>query len=66
MRTALAPVVGEALWSGDADALARLLAEARRVYVTGLRSCYPVAFFFHYSWRLFEDKPVLLEFSGPG
>ncbi len=43
---------------------ARALAAARRVYVVGLRSCYPVAFFFHYSWRMFEGKTVLLDGRG--
>lgn len=43
---------------------ARALAEARRVYVVGLRSCYPIAFFFHYAWRMFEGKTVLLDGRG--
>ncbi len=40
------------------------LAAARRVYVVGLRSCYPAAFFFHYGWRMFEGKTVLLDGRG--
>jgi len=53
--------------AADVDRLtdcARALAAARRVYVVGLRSCYPIAFYFHYAWRMFEDKAVLLDGQG--
>lgn len=39
-----------------ADALSR----ARRVFVLGLRSCFPVAFFFHYAYRMFRANAVLM------
>jgi DNA-binding MurR/RpiR family transcriptional regulator len=45
-------------------ACARALAKARKIYVVGLRSVYPVAFFFHYSYHMFRGNAVLLE--GPG
>jgi DNA-binding MurR/RpiR family transcriptional regulator len=36
----------------------------RRVYMAGLRSCYPVAFYFHYIYRVFRDNGVLLHGQG--
>jgi DNA-binding MurR/RpiR family transcriptional regulator len=36
------------------------LAAARRIYVVGMRKCYPVAFYFHYACRMFRDDVVLL------
>ncbi len=36
------------------------LAAARRVYVVGMRKCYPVAFYFHYACRMFRGDVVLL------
>jgi DNA-binding MurR/RpiR family transcriptional regulator len=41
------------------EAVARMAA-ARRVYVLGLRSLFPVAYFFHYACRMFSGKTVLL------
>lgn len=46
---------------GDAK---RLIDEARSVYVLGLRSLFPVAFYFHYACRLFNTKTVLLTGTG--
>ena len=43
---------------------AKTLAGARRLYVVGLRSCYPVAFFFHYVCRMFRDDVILLDGQG--
>lgn len=45
-------------------ACAKRLARARRVFILGLRSCYPVAFAFHYSYRMFRDNGVLLDGQG--
>ncbi len=45
-------------------AAARALEGARRVYCLGLRSCYPVAFHFHYIFGLFRDNVVLLDGAG--
>ena len=45
-------------------ACAGLLAAARRIYVVGLRSCFPVAFYFHYACRMFRDQVMLLEGRG--
>jgi DNA-binding MurR/RpiR family transcriptional regulator len=43
---------------------AEALGGARRVYVVGLRGCFPVAFFFHYVYRMFRDNVVLLDGRG--
>jgi DNA-binding MurR/RpiR family transcriptional regulator len=45
----------------DADLvdLARLLDKARRIYVVGMRKCYPVAYYLHYAFRMFKDNVVL-------
>ncbi len=45
-------------------AAAQALESARRVYCLGLRSCYPVAFHFHYVCGLFRDNAVLLDGAG--
>ncbi|HZD26092.1 MAG TPA: MurR/RpiR family transcriptional regulator, partial [Alphaproteobacteria bacterium] len=45
-------------------ASAELLGKAHRLYVVGLRSCYPVAFFFHYACSMFREDPVLLDARG--
>jgi DNA-binding MurR/RpiR family transcriptional regulator len=45
------------------QAAARIMA-GRRVYVAGLRSCYPVAFYLHYVYRVFRDNGVLLHAQG--
>jgi DNA-binding MurR/RpiR family transcriptional regulator len=42
----------------------RLVAGARSVFVVGLRSLYPIAFYFHYACRLFNAKTVLLTGTG--
>ena len=42
----------------------RLIAGARSVFVVGLRSLYPIAFYFHYTCRLFNAKTVLLTGTG--
>ena len=39
--------------------LARLLEKARRIYVVGMRKCYPVAYYLHYAFRMFQDNVVL-------
>lgn len=46
------------------SACAEALGKARRVYVVGLRGCFPVAFFFHYVYRMFRDNAVLLDGRG--
>ncbi len=33
---------------------------ARRLYVLGLRKCFPVAHYFHYAYQMFRDNGVLL------
>jgi DNA-binding MurR/RpiR family transcriptional regulator len=39
---------------------ANAIMEARRMYVVGLRSLFPIAFYLHYVFRMFSDKSVLL------
>lgn len=38
--------------------------EAERVFLLGQRSCYPIAYFFDYVYRLFAQNTVLVEDSG--
>ena len=42
-------------------AATEMLLAARRVFVVGRRSCYPVASFFFYTYRLFRSNAVLIE-----
>ena len=39
--------------------LAILLEGARRIYVVGMRKCYPVAYYLHYAFRMFQENVVL-------
>jgi DNA-binding MurR/RpiR family transcriptional regulator len=39
--------------------LATLLDKARRIYVVGMRKCYPVAYYLHYAFRMFKENVVL-------
>jgi DNA-binding MurR/RpiR family transcriptional regulator len=41
-----------------------LLEQARRIYLLGQRSSYPIVFFFHYVFKLFSPKSVLVEDVG--
>lgn len=43
---------------------AAALAGSRRVFVAGLRSCFPIAFSFHYAYRMFRDDVRLLDGRG--
>lgn len=49
---------------GELDQAVELLSKARNVYIVGLRSLFPVAFYFHYVCRLFTSKSVLLTGTG--
>lgn len=49
---------------GKIEQATRIFMQARRVYVIGLRSLFPVAFYFHYVCRLFSTKTVLLTGTG--
>lgn len=42
----------------------KLIGEARHLYVVGLRSLFPVAFYFHYACRLINTKSILLTGTG--
>ncbi len=50
--------------AGRLRACARTLETARTVYVLGLRSSFPIAFFFHYVYRLFREGVVLVDGRG--
>ncbi len=43
---------------------AQMIVDARHVFVAGVRSCYPAAFYFRYACRMFNDKVTLLEDRG--
>ena len=45
--------------SAELSELAGLLDQARRIYVVGMRKCYPVAYYLHYAFRMFQDNVVL-------
>jgi len=49
---------------GQLRTCAALLAGARRIYVIGLRSCYPVAYGFRYAAGVLVDNVVLLDGTG--
>ncbi|HZS81435.1 MAG TPA: MurR/RpiR family transcriptional regulator [Stellaceae bacterium] len=46
---------------GEAE---RMLATAPRIFIIGVRSLYPVAYFFHYACRMFLDRTILLTGQG--
>lgn len=46
------------------DEIGGMLRSSRAIFVLGLRSLYPVSFFFHYVLRLFSDSSVLLTGTG--
>jgi DNA-binding MurR/RpiR family transcriptional regulator len=53
--------------ASDACAFSRsaeALAGSRRVFIVGLRSCFPIAFSFHYAYRMFRDDVRLLDGRG--
>jgi DNA-binding MurR/RpiR family transcriptional regulator len=54
----------EAIGADGLAARSRVLAEARRLYIMGLRSLYSAAFYTHYACSMFRDNTVLLD--GPG
>jgi len=43
---------------------AEYIKNARQVYVGGVRSCYPAAFYFQYACRMFESNVTLLDGRG--
>ena len=46
------------------SAVITALSTARRLFVVGLRKCYPLAYYFHYAYDMFRDNAVLA--GGPG
>ena len=40
------------------------LSKARRIFVVGVRGYYPVAFFFHYVYRMFRRNSILIDGRG--
>lgn len=64
---ALSAEIGDLAVGNEAGvwlAAARAIERGRRVYCLGLRSCYPVAYQFHYIYGLFRDNGVLLDGAG--
>ncbi len=54
----------DTIGAGPLSASADILADARRLHVIGLRSCYPVAFYFQYACRIFRTDVDLLDGRG--
>ncbi|GLQ05790.1 MurR/RpiR family transcriptional regulator [Sneathiella chinensis] len=49
----------------DLDTAARIFLEADRVFIVGLRKCYPLAHYFHYATRVFfQNSRLLTGFAG--
>jgi DNA-binding MurR/RpiR family transcriptional regulator len=48
------------------EAATKILLASRRLYILGLRSLFPAAFYFDYTCRLFTDKTVLISGVGGG
>ncbi|NNE85975.1 MAG: MurR/RpiR family transcriptional regulator, partial [Alphaproteobacteria bacterium] len=54
----------QAIGGDGLAATSKVLAKSRRLYILGMRSLYPAAYYTHYSCSLFRDDVVLLD--GPG
>lgn len=54
----------QAIGGDGLAATSTVLAKSRRLYVLGMRSLYPAAYYTHYACSLFRDNVVLLD--GPG
>ena len=54
----------QAIGTDGLAAASTVLAKSRRLYIMGLRSLYPAAFYTHYACSMFRDNVVLLD--GPG
>lgn len=54
----------QAIGGDGLAATSTVLAKARRLYIIGMRSLYPAAFYTHYACSLFRENNVLLD--GPG
>ncbi|MGN6768841.1 MAG: MurR/RpiR family transcriptional regulator [Rhizobiaceae bacterium] len=48
----------------ELDRAVKILSNASNIYVVGLRSLFPAAYYFHYVCRLFTDKTILLTGTG--
>jgi len=46
------------------SACAKQIKQARHIFVGGVRSCYPAAFYFQYACRMFENNVTLLDGRG--
>lgn len=46
------------------DTAAATLLAGKRIFIAGLRSCYPIAFYFDYLYRVFRDNGTLLHAQG--
>jgi DNA-binding MurR/RpiR family transcriptional regulator len=54
----------DAIGADGLAATSTVLAKSKRLYIMGLRSLYPAAFYTHYACTMFRDNTVLLD--GPG
>ena len=54
----------QAIGADGLAATSTVLAKSQRLYVMGLRSLYPAAFYTHYACSMFRDNTVLLDGAG--
>ncbi|MFT5180653.1 MAG: DNA-binding MurR/RpiR family transcriptional regulator [Alphaproteobacteria bacterium] len=54
----------QAIGGDGLAATSTVLAKSRRLYIMGMRSLYPAAFYTHYACSLFRDNNVLLDAPG--
>ncbi len=54
----------EGVASADFAAAVEALHGARRIFVVGLRKCFPVAYYFHYAHHMFRDNAILVGTRG--
>jgi len=54
----------EAIGSDRLERCADILHTADRLYLIGLRGCFPIAFYLHYACSMFRDEVVLVDGNG--
>lgn len=54
----------EAIGADEMADAARVLADARRIYLVGQRSLFPAAFYVHYACSMFRENMILLDGNG--
>lgn len=54
----------EAIGADEMADAARVMADARRIYLVGQRSLFPAAFYVHYACSMFRENMILLDGNG--